>query len=78
MINEYLRCPNCGMTGEILLDSDFSNIQKALCTSCGHKLPVYGGIPDFAEHIPLIDHTFSPPQKAMNSRIFAILYESPV
>jgi len=53
-------------------------IRQARCDFCDHKLPVHSGIPDFAEHVALADPKLNPAQKAMNSRLFASIYETPI
>jgi SAM-dependent methyltransferase len=75
---ECLRCPKCGRAGKVIIDPDFWDIERANCRFCNYKLPVYDGIPDFAEHITLIDPKLSPAQKLMNSFLVAYLYESPI
>jgi ubiquinone/menaquinone biosynthesis C-methylase UbiE len=74
----YLRCPNCAKSGQLRLIPNSLNIRQASCRSCGNILPVYRGIPEFAKHIPLVYSDVRLPQKIMNSRLFAVLYESPV
>jgi SAM-dependent methyltransferase len=74
----YLRCPKCCEVGGITFHPDLWDIQEATCGLCYHEFRVYGGIPDFAENVALIDPHLSPAQKLMNSRYFASLYESPI
>jgi ubiquinone/menaquinone biosynthesis C-methylase UbiE len=76
--NQYLKCPKCGGVGELKMSPTFWEIQKAACDSCNRKIAVHDGIPDFAEHIPLVDPNLGPAQKLMNSRYFAFVYESPI
>jgi SAM-dependent methyltransferase len=76
-INNHLKCPKCGRL-KIIITPNFWDIQEAVCESCDHKITVHGGIPDFAERIPLVDPNLNPAQKLMNSRYFALVYESPI
>jgi len=73
---ELLRCPKCHQAGKMIFHPDPGDIRLARCEGCNYKLPVYGGIPDFAEHIALTDPKLNPAQKLMNSWLFAFLYES--
>lgn len=75
---EHLRCPNCAKVGRVDFSPDLFDIRQAGCDFCGHKIPVRHGIPDFAEHIPLADSGCNPAQRVMNSRLFALIYETPI
>jgi len=74
----HLRCPQCAIGGNIVLDSKTSRIDKAFCSNCGHNLPVHDGIPDFASHIPLTDPRLRPIQKLNQSPVFSAFYESAI
>ena len=76
MIDKFLRCPNCHRAGEIFFDPDSVDIQQAMCRFCGRRLSVFGGIPDFAEHIDFTETKLGRAQKLMNSKIFASIYET--
>jgi SAM-dependent methyltransferase len=73
-----LRCPSCGARGSICFLSGFWAAQRVRCGFCGHEPRVNSGIPDFAPHLVLKETQFGPAQRLMNSRIFALLYESPL
>ena len=74
----HLRCPQCEIAGNIVLDSKSTRIEKAFCSNCGYNLPVYEGIPDFASHVPLMDLRLRPIQKLNQSPVFSVFYESAV
>ena len=76
-LDEHLCCPKCNRVGKVIFHQDFLDIRQVTCGFCGYKLPVYNGIPDFAEHIVLSNPVFRPLQIFNNSRLFASLYESP-
>ena len=73
-----LRCPSCDETGSICFLPGFWATQRVCCGFCGHELAVYGTIPDFASHVALKETHVGPAQRLMNSKIFALLYESPL
>lgn len=77
-IDKLLCCPQCGRHNEVVLEPDLGQVEQAFCRSCNHRLQVHDGVPNFAEHVPLIDPNLSPAQKVMNSRFFAAIYESPI
>ncbi len=79
MVNaEQLRCPNCGEAGGVTFSPALHDIKEASCDSCNYNLSVHNGIPDFAEHIALDDPELNRPQRIMNSRLFASIYETPL
>ncbi len=74
-----LRCPSCRRGGTIsmrILPGDQAS-RGLSCANCGHQIPAIEGVPNFAEHLLWRDPGLGRAQKAMNSRFFARLYETP-
>lgn len=76
-MNHDLRCPKCNRSGKVIFEPSLIDVKHVACEFCRHKLPLYEGIPDFAEDIPFDDPKSSPFQKLNNSSLFASLYETP-
>lgn len=74
--SEDLCCPQCLAMGKIQFALSPLGVSEAWCLGCGYALPIHGGIPDFASHIPLVDPRLRPIQKLNNSRLFARFYET--
>lgn len=74
----HLRCPQCEISGNMVLDLKPTRIGKAFCSNCGYDLPLHDGISDFAPHVPLMDPKLRPIQKLNQSPVFSAFYESAV
>ncbi len=73
---QRMQCPHCAEAGTIVFQTENMPIRQAECRACSHRFTARGGIPDFAEHLPVDDPQTSPAQRLMNSNLFAMIYES--
>lgn len=70
-----LSCPLCHGYGGVLLPTSGLETQPLRCRRCGERLPLPGGVPNLALHLPLSDQKLPFKQRVMNSKLFARLYE---